>query len=594
MPTMTEKPSSPEKELYDPNNSAFRKNITSDVPLGIPREPAEEKLQRLHDSLETLPKEPPYIDPLATYESFCPEDDQGDNLGFKPALVAQWLNANFHFKTDRVTEKMFYGDAATGKWSKKGEIKLQQFVTKMLGQEDRASHYKNILHTLKGLSYTDIVFSEKLAVENGILNPETLEFTEPTLDEMVYYQLPVDYNPDAKKLENWLEFLKQVVKPDDIPLLQEWAGYLLLPDHRFHIALWIHGEGRNGKGVFDRTLQGILGKDNVAKVGLEELDGSHRFVLSQYYGKLYAVSSEPATNKIFRTEIFQKITGGDAIGAELKGANDRLEFTNCAKLTIIGNKFPKIHNPTTAFKDRMKFVEFPIYFAEKDRIPNLENVWLNDPEQKSAIFNWMLEGLQRLLQQGYFTESKTQKETEILFQRTSDTISAFQNELGLIDKNLVTIRTDAFFAYQEYCDALGIDAENKNNFTQQMQKLAPKVKDGWTRITGKPVRAWLGFGLKSVENSESEQSQQLQQLRQQNTLAQSFKINLKKEESINSVAGVAGVTESKVKSRYCMDECKNFCTARCTAPNLFDRSDNAELPLKCPGYCYVGTGEIEE
>ena len=96
---------------------------------------------------------------------------------------------------------------------------------------------------------------------------------------MAFYSFPEKYDPNAKKRRNWLGFFWQVVNTEDIPLLQEWFGYCLLPDYRFHYALWVHGEGRNGKGVFDRTIQGIVGKNNVVSVGLEELDGEHRFVL---------------------------------------------------------------------------------------------------------------------------------------------------------------------------------------------------------------------------------------------------------------------------------------------------------------------------
>ena len=498
------------------------------------------------------------------------------------------VKANYHFKTDKVTDMLFYGDAETGIWQKRGEVYLKGVLARIYGIENRKSHYVNILHGLKSITYEDIIFSNKIACENGFLDPVTMKFTKPSLDEMVYYHIPVIYNPnvDSSKLLNWQKFLSQVASPDDVIFLQEWAGYLLLPDYRFHYALWIHGIGRNGKGVYDRTMKDMLGKDNVAGVGLEELDGTHRFALANYYGKLYAVSSEPVTNQIFRTELFQKLTGGDLIEAELKGVNDRLKFVNCAKLTIIGNKFPKIYDPTVAFTDRMRFVEFAKYISEKDRIPNLEGLWLNDPDQKSAILNWMLEGLQRLLSRGCFTQSRTQKETEILFQRTSDTIRAFQNEMGIYDKNLVTTRQDAYLAYQEYCEAIGVTPKNKNYFTQQMQKLGPKVKDSWARRNGKNKRAWVGFKVKSFEGLNLNVLPQLQQLPQQNTPEIFGEGNAKILQVKEGVANVAGVANREVEAEkhYCFEECENFRTARCTAPDFTYRSKDAELPLNCPSY----------
>lgn len=96
--------------------------------------------------------------------------------------------------------------------------------------------------------------------------------------------------------------------------------------------------------------------------------------------------------------------------------------------------------------------------------------------------------------------------------------------MGILDKNLVTPRAVALDAYATYCDAIGVEPERNSEFTQQMQNLKPKVKDGWTRIGGKKERAWIGFGLKSVDELDLEQ---LPQLEQQNTLTEFTEDNSK-------------------------------------------------------------------
>ena len=53
--------------------------------------------------------------------------------------------------------------------------------------------------------------------------------------------------------------------------------------------------------------------------------------------------------------------------------------------------------------------------------------------------------------------TKTQKETEIMFNRVTDNITAFQMEAGVISKNLATTRAEAFLAYQEYCEEIGVE-----------------------------------------------------------------------------------------------------------------------------------------
>lgn len=537
------------------------------------------------------------------YCFFVKLDDYGKPLEpFKPAKIAIWLSEHDHFKTDENTDILYYGDAQTGKWSKEGETQLKKIVTKILGPEDRESHYRNILHSLKSLTYCPIVFSKKLAMENGLFDVETKELTPFSLDEMAFYAIPITYNEniDKSKLNHWLEFLKQVAAPEDIPLLQEWIGYCFLPDYRFHKVLWIHGEGRNGKGVFDRTIKGLLGSGNFSTVGLERLDGKQRFVLKELYGKLYNSSSEPISNQIFQTEIFQKITGQDAIDAEFKNANKELRFVNAAKVTVIGNKFPKIKNQTTAFKDRMIFVKFPNHFDDQAQIQNLESTWLNDPEQRTAIFNWAMEGLHtKLFTQGYFSVSKTQLETEIMFNRVTDNISAFISEMVIIDKNVITPRTVAVNTYLEYCEEIGVEPRKASELTQGLQRI-PKVKDGWINTPTK-ARAWIGLGLRT------EILPHLPQLPQQNIL--SIFENPKNKENKKGVVSVVAVVNPKeeqlkvvteenglrrvevnpdtFKAPICSEVCQSYGKPSC--PWFIQKIPNDFVkPLRCHGYVKVG------
>ena len=317
-------------------------------------------------------------------------------------------------------------------------------VSKVLGQENKRCYFNDILHDLKGLTYDKIVFNAKIAVENGLLDVETQVLTAFSEKEMAFHEIPVKYDP-AAKCPNWEQFISQVVNPDDLATIQEWSGFLLLPDYRFHKLLWIDGEGRNGKGVWQRTMETILGESNVSSVGLEELDGNHRFALRQLYGSLFNVCSEPSTENILQTALLKKATGQDTIEAEIKGKQTRLKFRNYAKITVIANKFPRVTDRTKAFKERRLFIKFPNEFTGKDQIQNLEQNWLTINNEKSGILNWMLEGLKRLLTQGYFTESRTQNETELEYEKASDSISAFLTEMGIFDKNLVTTQERSLY-----------------------------------------------------------------------------------------------------------------------------------------------------
>lgn len=432
------------------------------------------------------------------YEHCVDRDDDGKIIGFKPAKAAALIASRERFITDIKTSTMFFFDGKS--WIPNAEPYLEIVVAAILGEENRVAHYNNIKHHLIGITLNNVIFSKKIALENGLLDPETMEFTDFNIKEMPLYAIPVTYDPTAKS-DHWLQFITQVVNPDDLATIQEWSGFLLLADYRFHKLLWIHGDGRNGKGVWQRTMETILGQENVSSIGLEEFDGNHRFALRQLFGKLFNPCSEPTTNKVLQTPLLKKVTGQDTIEAEIKGKQARLTFRNCAKITVMANRFPKIHDNTTAFRERRLFIKFPNEFTGKNQIQNIEQNWLNDSTQRSGILNWMLEGLQRLLTQGYFTESKTQQETEAEFLRASDTISAFLTEMVIFDKNKVTSRSEAYDKYKEYCDFNGIEAENEKRFTARLKE-TPKVSVT-TISKPKRERAWKGFSLNQLNEDGS-------------------------------------------------------------------------------------------
>jgi P4 family phage/plasmid primase-like protien len=433
------------------------------------------------------------------YKDFCPLDPEekalgyggaAKQLGFKPALVADWISKNEKFKTDMATGILYFFNGKC--WTPNAEPFLEKIISLILREENRQSHQNNITQSLRPLTYEKIEFSRKIACENCLLDVETQTTSEFSEKELPFHEVPVKYDPEAK-CPNWEAFIAQVVNGDDLATIQEWSGFLLLADYRFHKLLWVHGSGRNGKGVWQRTMEAILGEKNVSGIGLEEFNGSHRFALRQLYGKLFNICSEPNTSYPLQTPLLKKATGQDTIEAEIKGKQARLSFRNYAKITVLANKFPKVEDTTTAFKERRLFIKFPNEFIGTNQIQNVEDNWLKTTDERSGILNWMLQGLKRLLEQGYFTESKTQQETETEFLRASDTISAFIKECSVFGKNLAVLRSEAWDSYNVYCEFYGLDAEKAPKFTERL-KGTVHVTSG--KIGG--VRAWRGISFNKI------------------------------------------------------------------------------------------------
>ena len=60
-------------------------------------------------------------------------------------------------------------------------------------------------------------------------------------------RLTAAYDPDAPPPKRWMRFLTELLHPEDIPTLQEYLGYCLLPTTKAQKMLLMIGKGRRGQ-----------------------------------------------------------------------------------------------------------------------------------------------------------------------------------------------------------------------------------------------------------------------------------------------------------------------------------------------------------
>ena len=338
-------------------------------------------------------------------------------------------------------------------------------------------------------------FTNKIPIQNGLFNIMTREIVPFDSEQIFTYKLNVTYDPEAT-CPNWTKFVNQVLpSKEDQLLLQEMMGYCLFPAMPFHKMFWFYGIGRNGKGRIIITLNHILGKNNCVELNLSEFSESRRFSLSRLYGRLLNTSSEPKVSKYgLQTTVLKMVTGEDQISAELKGKNERLQFTNFAKMVVLGNHFPKVEDNSLGWWDRVETLNFPNSYEGDNKIVAIENQWI--PHEINGIFNWMLEGLYRLQEQNDFTKSKSAEETKLGFMKVSDPFTAWIMENCEKIPTAYLINNEALMACDIYCDEIGADRIPKRSFYERMRKES-RVKEIQKIIREKNERVFLGITLKS-------------------------------------------------------------------------------------------------
>ena len=69
------------------------------------------------------------------------------------------------------------------------------------------------------------------------------------------------YNPNAPTPASWLAFLDGLLYPEDIPTLQEFVGYCLIPSNKGQRMMVIKGNGGEGKSQIGAVLSALFGSN---------------------------------------------------------------------------------------------------------------------------------------------------------------------------------------------------------------------------------------------------------------------------------------------------------------------------------------------
>ena len=123
--------------------------------------------------------------------------------------------------------------------------------------------------------------TDRIHVANGTLH---LDGTFSKEKQFCRNRLPVRYVPDAPAPEIWLRFLSELLEEDDIPTLQEFMGYILIPSNKAQKMMLITGNGGEGKSRIGRVLRAILG-DNMTTSSIQKL-ATNRFAPADQEGIL--------------------------------------------------------------------------------------------------------------------------------------------------------------------------------------------------------------------------------------------------------------------------------------------------------------------
>jgi len=415
----------------------------------------------------------------------------------KPSMIADEIMQDYTFRTTTDNETIYYYH--NGIYHDGGEILIKKEAKKRY--DDITSHQQNevIMH-IATTTYTDRNnFNNNpnlIHLQNEIFNFGTMK-TQPFTSEVIStVQIPVIYhnNTDCPKIK---KFLNEILQKDDVPIIQELFGYLLYRDYPIQKAFMMVGSGSNGKSVLLNLCRHFLGKNNVSSLPLQQIDDSrNRFSKASLFGKLANINNDLSSAALRETGTFKMLTGGDTITAEKK-FHHSFAFQNHAKLIFATNQLPETKDDSLAFFRRWIIIKFLVTFTDETADKTMIKK-ITDDNEISGLFNWAVEGLKRLLDNGVFSTSKTTLDVSREYKRLSSPLLAFVEDRIVVDKNSWVSKDEVYNTYIDYCGEHNLFTWEKNVFGRKISQFVKvrsvRKKDGKVRING-----WEGIKLKEEE-----------------------------------------------------------------------------------------------
>ena len=357
-----------------------------------------------------------------------------------------------------------------GVFERTGLPKLCQEISENLEYKWSKKRRDEVITWIKDKTYTnplDLVYDKGfLNLKNGMFNFRERKLYPHNVGYKSITQLPVSY--DANAVESCLDqFMEDVFEQDTIPTLWEYCGYSLLNDLELKKFLILIGRGNSGKSSWLSVIQTILGEDNVSNESLHRLV-SRPFSLANLLGKTANIYADLESRSLTSTGIIKMLTGGDKLHAEIKHG-ETFYFKNKAKLFFSANDLPTLERHDRVYFSRLLLVRTPnVFIPGKTADPYILKK-LTTENAKSAWLNRALEGVERLIKQQKFTDSKSIRRELNLYRYLSDSVSEFV-ELQTIPSTEWEEKNVVYDVYVIWCKETGRRPVSMRKFTRRVQE----------------------------------------------------------------------------------------------------------------------------
>ncbi len=269
--------------------------------------------------------------------------------------------------------------------------------------------------------------------------------------------------------ERWIAFLDRATAGDDeyVGYLRRMLGYFLtgsVREETFHFA---YGTGGNGKGVFLRTISGLLG--DYAITGPMDLlmatrGDRHPTELADLNGPRMVVIDELPQSARWDEGKLKMLTGGTSIRAR-EMRQDFFEFSPQFKFFLTGNSKPSLGTVDQAIRRRFHLLTFDVHIPKEERDPELAaKLKLEWP----GILSWLIAGCLEWQSRGLAPPARIVGATDE-YLAAEDLIGVWLDECCLKIAHAKEETVGLFASWRGWCEARGEYIGTQKAFQQRLE-----------------------------------------------------------------------------------------------------------------------------
>ena len=354
----------------------------------------------------------------------------------------------------------------------------------------------NIMELMKLAARVDDLPPEqdRIHVANGTLMLDGT-FTEGK-SKIVRSRLPIAYNPNAPKPERWLRFLGELLYPEDIPTLQEFIGYCLIPSNKGQRMMVIKGSGGEGKSQIGAVLSALFGcnmKDgSIGKIS------ENRFARADLEHVLLCVDDDMRMEALRQTNYVKSIvTAQGKMDLERKGKQSYQGWMFARLLAFSNGDLQALFDRSDGFYRRQLVLTTREKAADRVDDPDLAEKMKAEIE---GIFLWAFEGLRQLVANNFqFTESARTRANREAVKRDNNNVYEFLESEGYIRlKADASISSkDCYEIYRMWCEENNLMALKPRSFSDALVAASGKYNlehcNNIIHAAGRRVRGFYGI-----------------------------------------------------------------------------------------------------